>query len=183
MDSYINIDLKPDAEMRLNVLLNTVYTKFHKALCDVKSTNIGVSFPEYEVMLGGVLRIHGESSALRDLQGINWLGGIAGFCEVSDILSVPSETKYRNISRKQPVMSNSKLRRLIKRGTIVEEDIKKYRAEMFKSGIDNPYVELVSGSNAQKHRRYFEFGQILETPVPGKFNQFGLSKTATVPWF
>lgn len=183
MDRYIDIELRPDADMRLNVLLNTVYTKFHKALCDLKSNYIGVSFPKYELTLGNVLRVHGESAALHDLQGINWLGGMIGYCNVSDILSVPSEVKFRNISRKQSTMSNSKLQRLIKRGSISADDVKRYKAELFKKGLDNPYVELISASNNQKYRRYFEFGQVVDSPIPGEFDQFGLSKTATIPWF
>ncbi|MBL1320922.1 MAG: type I-F CRISPR-associated endoribonuclease Cas6/Csy4 [Methylophaga sp.] len=32
-------------------------------------------------------------------------------------------------------------------------------------------------------RRYIHFGEFLEQPVLGEFDSFGLSKTATVPWF
>ena len=46
MNYYLNIFIKPDAEMRLNFLLNNIYTKLHKALCDLNLTNIGVSFPK-----------------------------------------------------------------------------------------------------------------------------------------
>ena len=47
MKHFIEIKIKPDAEMRENVLLNKVYTKFHKRLFDLKSSEIGISFPEY----------------------------------------------------------------------------------------------------------------------------------------
>ena len=80
-------------------------------------------------------------------------------------------------------MTQSKLNRLIKRGSISQEQVKEYRTKMFTKGLDNPYVELVSGSNGQKHRRYIEFGPLLANPTEGAFDQFGLSKTATVPWF
>ena len=42
---------------------------------------------------------------------------------------------------------------------------------------------LTSGSSGHKHRRYIEFGELLTQPISGNFDQFGLSKTATVPWF
>jgi len=42
---------------------------------------------------------------------------------------------------------------------------------MFSRGLDNPYVELVSGSNGQRHRRYIEFGELLDNPVAGEFDQ------------
>jgi len=34
MNHHIDIKINPDAEMRENVLLNKVYTKFHKRLSD-----------------------------------------------------------------------------------------------------------------------------------------------------
>jgi CRISPR-associated endonuclease Csy4 len=169
--------------MRLNVLLNTVYTKLHKALCDLQTTKIGVSFPKYEVTLGDVLRIHGDESALNALQGRDWIGGMSGYCEVSDVRPIPADVKYRTVARKQTTMSNAKLKRLQKRGTITKEEVKAYKAKLFTKGLDNPYLELVSGSNGHRHRRYIEFGLLLNSPVEGNFDQFGLSKTATVPWF
>lgn len=202
MNHYFNITLLPDAELKVQVLMNAIFAKLHKLLCDKQSTAIGVSFPHYEmacksgnserlpsnfpqryVSLGNVLRIHGEESALNDLQGLNWLGGMSGYCKVSEIAAVPASTKFRRISRKQTTMSQSKLNRLIKRGSIPEDEIKQYKAKMFTKGLDNPYVELASGSNGHKHRRYIEFGEILDSPVAGEFDQFGLSKIATVPWF
>ncbi|KZY43677.1 MULTISPECIES: type I-F CRISPR-associated endoribonuclease Cas6/Csy4 [unclassified Oleiphilus] len=62
-------------------------------------------------------------------------------------------------------------------------NIKQYKAKMFNQSLDNPYVELVGGSNGEKHRRFIEFGPVMNEPVSGSFNQFGLSKNATVPWF
>jgi len=183
MDYYIDILIKPDSEMRLNVLLNTVYTKLHKILHDSQSVNIGISFPKYEITLGNVLRIHGDDSVLKNLHGFDWLGGIKGYCQVSEIKPIPVEVKFRTVSRKQSTMSPSKLRRLVKRGSISEDDVSEYRAKMFKKGLDNPYVELMSGSNGHRHRRYIDFGPLLERPVTGDFDQFGLSKSATIPWF
>jgi len=183
MDCYIDVQLKPDAEMRENVLLNKVYTKLHKALFTLKSTNIGVSFPKCHLKLGDILRIHGSRDRLMALQDLNWLGGLIGYCEVSDIKSVPEQTKFRTVSRKQSNMTESKSRRLVKRGTLLPEDVKGYKAKMFAQGLDNPYLEMESGSNGHKHRRYIKFGELLDTPVSGEFDLFGLSKQATVPWF
>ncbi len=183
MKSYIDIILSPDAEMPLNRLLNALYTKFHKALCDLNSKNIGISFPYYKATLGNLLRIHGSASDLEKLQQANWIGGMSGYCSISDILSVPDGSKFRTVSRKQTTMSQSKLNRLLKRGSITEDEVKNYKAKMFTKGLDNPYLELQSGSNGHRHRRYIQFGDIVDTPVSGEFDTFGLSKTATVPWF
>lgn len=183
MDSYIEIILKPDAEMRENVLLNKVYTKLHKALVTLNSDSTGVSFPQYNVILGRVIRIHSNSAMLHDLNGINWLGGLIGYCNVSEITVVPTQCEYRIISRIQSTMSQAKLRRLIKRGSISEEEVKTYKAKMFSKGLDNPYLELESSSNGYKHRRYLNIGELQGEAIQGKFDHFGLSKSATVPWF
>jgi len=183
MDCYIDVQLKPDAEMRENVLLNKVYTKLHKALFTLKSTNIGVSFPKYHLKLGDVIRIHAREGRLKELQTMNWLGGLIGYCEVSDVKPVPEQTKFRTVSRKQSNMTESKSRRLIKRGTLSSEEVKGYKAKMFAQGLDNPYLEMESGSNGHLHRRYIQFGELLDESVAGDFDQFGLSKVATVPWF
>lgn len=183
MNYYIDIEIQPDEEMRENVLLNKVYSKLHKALFDINATNIGVSFPEYKIMLGKVIRLHGSSDALAKLQTVNWLGGLIGYCKVTNALSIPNDCKYRVISRKRTTMSQSKLNRLIKRNSITELEIKQYKAKMFAQGLSNPYMELVSNSNGHKYRNYINFGELLEQPVNGAFDQFGLSKGATIPWF
>jgi len=54
---------------------------------------------------------------------------------------------------------------------------------MMQGGLENPYVELVSMSNSQLHRRFIEFGELQDVEVKGEFDLFGLSKTSTIPWF
>lgn len=183
MNHYINIRILPDAEMRENVLLNKVYTKFHKALCTLEADDIGVSFPEYKIKLGRVLRIHGRAERLEELQKLQWLGGLSGYCEISEIKPVPEDASYLVVSRIQTTMSPAKYRRLLARGTISEQEQKQYKAKMFQKSLDNPYLELVSISTGKKYRRYLAFSEILKLSKDGVFDQFGLSKTATVPWF
>ena len=183
MDYYLDICTKPDAEMRQNLLLNMVYTKLHKELFDRKATDIGVSFPEYRVLLGGVIRLHSTQQKLQSLYESDWLGGLSGYCKLIGVRRVPTDVKYRTISRVQSTMTESKLRRLVKRGSITDDDVREYRAKMFANGLDNPYLELQSISTGHKHRRYLAFGSLQEAPTAGEFDQFGLSKTATIPWF
>ena len=96
-----------------------------------------------------------------------------------DIENIPSDAKHRTVSRKQANMTEAKLRRLIKRGSISDDKVKAYKAKM----LDNPYLELKSNSSGYLQRRYIQFGTPLNVPVKGKFDVFGLSKSATVPWF
>ncbi len=173
----------PKKELRENVLLNQVYTAFHKRLYDLKLNNIAVSFPEYRLKLGRLFRIHGSKETLEKLQAKEWLGKYAEFCRISKIEAIPEKVQHRTVSRVQQNMTEAKLRRLIKRGNIHEVDIKKYRIKMFQGGLDNPYVELRSMSNGQMHRRFMEFGELQGVEVKGEFDLFGLSKDSTIPWF
>jgi len=183
MTHYIDIELLSKKEMRENYLLNQLYTAFHKRLYDLKSKTIGVSFPRYRVKLGTLLRVHGSLENLERLQEKEWLGKYKVYCKISDIQNIPKEVSYRTIYRVQQNMTQAKLRRLIKRGTISSEDIRKYKIKMLQGGLENPYVELKSASNGQLHRRFIEFGQCSTEEVKGDFNFFGLSKEATIPWF
>ena len=183
MNYFIDIKIKPDAEMRENVLLNKVYSKLHTVLYSLKSGDIGVSFPNYKVLLGDVIRLHGTESRLSELQNTNWLGGLSGYCQLAPIQIVPDNVTYRKISRIQSNMTEAKMRRLISRGSISTNDIKRYKAKMFSLGLDNPYLELESSSNGHKHRRYLNFSEETSLPATGEFDFFGLSKTATIPWF
>lgn len=90
---------------------------------------------------------------------------------------------YRTVSRKQPAMSKSKLKRLKNRGTIEHEQEKVYKAKLFAQGLDEPYLEFVSSSNGHKHRRYVSFGELVKIPAVGLFDTFGFSNQATIPWF
>ena len=183
MDYYLDIRLMPKKEMRENILLNQIFSVFHKRLYDLKSTTIGVSFPEYKLKLGRLLRIHGSKEDLERLQEKEWLGKYRNFCKVGKITVVPKDVKYRTVSRVQQNMTEAKLRRLIKRESIPYEEVKKYRIKMYESGLDNPFVELVSMSNGQRHRRFIEFGKLEDIAINGKFDLFGLSKIGTIPWF
>lgn len=183
MDSYIEIRLQPDAEMPEAELSSKVFTKFHKALVILHSNQIGISFPEVNVKLGRLFRLHGEARFLHDLQGLNWLGPLSGYCQVSEILAIPEQVQYRVISVKRSNLSQAKLRRLIARGSIDKEGEKRYKVKMLSQGFDNPYLDLFSSSTKQVHRKFFEFGEIQPLPVSGKFDSYGLSHTTTVPWF
>jgi CRISPR-associated endonuclease Csy4 len=183
MNYYMDIKLVPNKGLRENVLLNQVYTEFHKRLFDMKATNLAASFPNYRLKLGDIFRIHGEKEILSKLNEKDWLVEFKQFCNISEIKTIPDSVKHRTISRIQQTMSQAKLRRLIKRGTISEVDIKKYQVKMFQGGLENPYVELISMSNKQLHRRFIEFGVLQDEEIKGEFDLFGLSKVATIPWF
>lgn len=183
MDFYIEILLLPDAEFTSSFLMNSLYSKLHKALYDLSSDSIGVSFPKYNISLGNVLRIHGSSDDLGKLMNLNWIGAMTDYCNISHTTKAPSNSKYRIFSRQQSTMSQAKLRRLIKRGTLDTDTVDNYVLKMKEQVIQTPYLELKSASTGQRYRRFIKIGEITNEFVKGSFDHFGLSKTATVPWF
>ncbi|MEP1383458.1 MAG: type I-F CRISPR-associated endoribonuclease Cas6/Csy4 [Paraglaciecola sp.] len=186
MNYYIDIRLQPDAEMRENILLNKAFTKLHKALWDLNSTDIGVSFPEAKVLLGRLVRVHSTAERLQELIATNWLGGLSGYCHpgYAEIQKVPAKIKYRRVSRWQHNMSESHLRRLIKRGSITQDEIKAYKAKMFQKQMTTlPFLEIESTSSGSHHRRYIQMSDVMNEHRNGEFDTFGLSKVATIPWF
>tara|TARA_R110002033_G_scaffold153836_1_gene190277 strand:+ start:4680 stop:5231 length:552 start_codon:yes stop_codon:yes gene_type:complete len=183
MDSYIDICLQPDAEMREAELSSKVFTKFHKALVKLNTNKIGISFPHVNLKLGKIFRIHGEASLLNDLQGLEWLGPLNGYCQLSNILDVPENTLYRVISEKRSNLSKAKLRRLIARDSIDKEGEKRYKVKMLSQGFDNPYLDLFSGSTGQVFRKFFELSDITAQRSDGTFDTYGLSHSASIPWF
>ncbi len=54
---------------------------------------------------------------------------------------------------------------------------------MFSKGLENPYFDLYSNSTNQNYRFFINIGPDLELPIYGEFDTYGLSNTATVPWF
>lgn len=183
MDYYIDLNLHPTKENRENVLLNQIYMKIHYKLVDLKSTQIGISFPKHHITLGRQLRLHGHEADLQSLLQQIDLSKFGNSISSGSVSLVPSTCSYRTVSRKQPLMSPSKMRRLLKRGSLTEEDAKNYRRKLFTKGLSEPYLELESNSSQQKYRRYITHSPIQKTATVGTFDQFGLSKTATIPWF
>ena len=183
IDHFIEVAIKPDAEMSESVLLNKVYAKFHQALLTLNASDIGVSFPEQDVALGLVMRLHSTESRLLELESLQWLDELIAYCLVTKVTQVPDQCQHRTISHKQSTMTLSKLRRLTNRGAISPAKAKEYRARISSEGLGDPFLELEGELNGERHRKYIVPGNLLSEPVAGDFDQFGLSKTATIPWF
>jgi CRISPR-associated endonuclease Csy4 len=111
MTRYQDLELLPDVELPIFFIRNKVYTKLHKAIFDLNASDIGVSFPQAKERLGCVIRIHSTKDRLNELQKLNWLGGLAGYCQVGEVFSVPDEVKgHQVISRIRQTMSMAKSR-------------------------------------------------------------------------
>lgn len=99
-----------------------------------------------------MFRIHADKEALEKLNEKDWLGVFTKFCKVSSITVVPSEVKYRTISRIQQKYDRIKVTKIDKKREYFRRRYKNIEVKMISGGLDNPYVELVSMSNGQLHR-------------------------------
>lgn len=54
---------------------------------------------------------------------------------------------------------------------------------MEEARTDLPWLNLRSLSTGQSFRLFIRHGELLSAPVVGMFSTYGLSATATVPWF
>lgn len=174
--------MKMNQKMKTNTILNQVYTNIHKALVSIQSSNIGVSFPEYKIVLGSIVRLHGTKEELEKLMNTDIMKSLND-CNVSEISAVPENCNcYIKTSRIQSKMSNSKLNRLVRRGSISEDDKKKYKIKMLQSSMSNPFILMRSESNKNFYKRFFQIEKI-DSLESGSFDSFGTSQIASVPCF
>ncbi|ELY4704820.1 type I-F CRISPR-associated endoribonuclease Cas6/Csy4 [Cronobacter sakazakii] len=46
-----------------------------------------------------------------------------------------------------------------------------------------PWIQVKSLSSGQQYRLFIQHGALQPTPVSGTFSSYGLSASATIPWF
>lgn len=187
MDHYLDLHLLPDPEFPATQLMSALLAKLHRALHDLRRDDIGISFPGVDgktAGLGGHLRLHGSAEALDTLMALNWLTGMRDHLTMSDLLGVPAAARYRCVSRVQ-VDSNPERarRRLIKRHGISEAEARERIPDEAAKRCKLPFAQLRSRTTGQHFRLFIQHGALMEKPQPGNFNGYGLSSTATVPWF
>jgi CRISPR-associated endonuclease Csy4 len=186
MDSYIDLRLKPDPEFPATTLMSALFSKLHRGLATYGRGDVGISFPDAadKRSLGCRLRLHGNAAALHQLVLIDWLRGMRDHVAISEIMPVPTEAKPWRVRRVQAKSNPERLRRrLMARKGLDHESacqlIPDSRAEM----LDLPYVVLSSATTGQRFRLFIEQLPVPEKVVSGSFNAYGISTSATVPWF
>lgn len=182
MDHYQQFVILPDPEFTEIMLLNALVAKLHRALHDYSKGDIGISFPKAGNTLGNILRLHGSQAALNALSTQVWFKGMRDHCDISDIQPVPTVSQWLLVKRKQPNLTNAKMRRLIQRNAITEEQAELLMADKTKRKLPLPFIQLKSISTGESFRLHIE-QQVVNSPVNGSFNRYGLSQQATVPLF
>jgi len=188
MESYINITLLPDPEFPAPMLMNALFAKLHRVLVKIKSDGIGISFPsvnEKKPTLGDQLRLHGTAVALQNLQAQNWLQGMRDHLETSEIEQVPANAQHRQIKRVQVKSSAERLRRRYSKRHqgVTEQDAAELIPITVEKRLTQPYLQLKSESSGQSFRLFLQHQPPQAEAVAGAFNCYGISQTATIPWF
>lgn len=203
MDHYLEIRLLPDPEFVPTVLMNALFIKLHRALVELGSNAIGLSFPDVQhayrdeggsatrgakaggkPTLGGRLRLHGKAENLQRLMALNWLTGMRDHITLNGPNPIPKNTGHRTVRRVQAKSSPERLRRRqIKRKGITEEEALRAVPDSTVEHLNLPYVTIKSQSTGQAFRLFIGHQPVGNEPVNGEFSSYGLSPTATVPWF
>ncbi|QGU88879.1 type I-F CRISPR-associated endoribonuclease Cas6/Csy4 [Erwinia sorbitola] len=184
MDHYQDIQVIADAETSGPVLLAQLFMRLHQMLGRVAAGRIGVSFPLVARTLGDCLRVHGTLADLTALQQSGWQQGLRDYIISGEISAVPQEVSWRVVKRVQVKSSAERLRRRsVNKGWISEEEARERISVLKEQRSNLPYVLIKSGSNGNAYPLFIEHGPLQSTPVSGGFNSYGLSATATIPWF
>ena len=187
MDRYIDIRLLPDPEFPAPVLMNALFSKLHRGLVTHGGRNIGVSFPDVGKngrSLGECLRLHGSKTDLEKLMVSNWLVGMRDHAAVSEIAEIPARAKQRVVRRVQAKSNPEReRRRLMTRKGITTEQAMRAIPDSSAKKLNLPYLVLTSQSTGQQFRLFVEHLAVQDQAMGGTFGAYGLSSTATIPWF
>ena len=187
MNSYLEIRLLPDPEFSPTTLMNALFSKLHRALVTHGGQNIGVSFPEAgekNPTLGARLRLHGVAADLETLMALGWMAGMRDHANVGEIAPVPAQAKHRVVRRVQAKSNPERdRRRLIARKGLSTEEARQAIPDSAAERLRLPYLVVGSKSTEQQFRLFVEHLPVQDMALPGLFSAYGLSPSATVPWF
>lgn len=187
LSHYIELHLRPDPEVAPTQLLAALYTRLHRALAAQGTTSIAVGFPGYSAerhTLGERLRLHGSAADLQAWATGQWLGSVRDHVGATPLLPVPADAQHRTLRRVQVKSSPERLRRrLMKRHSLTAQQASERIPDSLARTTPLPYVQLASTSTAQQFRLFLALGAAQEAVQMGDFNAYGLSTTATIPWF
>jgi CRISPR-associated endonuclease Csy4 len=200
MKYYLDITLLPDAEANLGFLWHKVFQQVHIALVDNKvgenESSIALSIVDYgdkSFPLGNKLRLLAmDENALQKLDIQRWLNRLSDYCHIKPIKSVPADvTQYACFKRKSVKSIEKKAQRRAQHLNKPYDEVLAYLSEEGRSKKSPlPFINVESQETKKRVEqgvasRFLLFieKKLSDRPENGKFDCYGLSKTATVPWF
>jgi len=205
MKYYLDITLLPDAEANLGFLWQKIFQQVHIALVDNKvgdnESAIALSIPGYksgkskekDFPLGNILRLLADNEdALVKLNIHQWLKRLSDYCHIKPIKAVPADIKQYAQFKRKPVKSIEKKAK--RRAEHLNKPYAEVLAYLLKEGKSSksplPYINVESKDTKKRveqggscHFSLFIEHMLFDVPASGKFDCYGLSKIATVPWF
>lgn len=187
MHHYIDIHLRPDPEFPAHQLMAALCAKLHRGLVQVRTNRIAVSFPGYREAgptIGSTLRLIGPAAELGQLMEEDWLRGMRDHVDVKSPSAVPDGVPHRSLRRVQAKSSPTRLRRRqMRRHRLTEEEALERAPDTCAEVLNLPFLAFTSTSTGQRFKLFLRLGPSVTIPQPGDFNSYGLSSTATIPWF
>ncbi len=185
MDYYLDIIVLPDPEFKEAVLMNALFSKMHRAFVEIDNTSIGVSFPEFrDKSLGNRLRLHGSQEKLSQFMEMHWLKGLRDYILKTEIQPIPQNNQHRLVNRVQAKSSVERLyRRSIAKGWLTSEKAYERLSSIKAQRLKLPFIKLRSSSTQQEFCLFIRHEALRNKASSGKFNTYGLSSEATIPWF
>jgi len=200
MNYYLDITLLPDAEANLGFLWQKIFQQVHIALVDNKvgdnESAIALSIVNYgdkDFPLGNKLRLlAANEDALVKLDIHQWLKRLTDYCHIKAIKSVPADIKQYARFKRKPVKSIEKKAK--RRAEHLNKPYAEVLAYLIKEGSSGksklPFINVESQETKKRAEQgvlcqflLFIEQSFFEAPASGTFDCYGLSKTATVPWF
>lgn len=199
MQAYQHITLLPSPEIPQHFLREKLFRQVHLALAETKTSGIdgrgkpveyseyGLSFPQYDAQLhalGCQLRVFAESKEkLQKLNLPRWLDRLTDYCHYTSIKTVPDQTQHVRFERKQFTTNIERLvKRRAKRKNETLEEVRTYYSGFNVQLTKLPFIHVHSLSKNKRFKLFIDM-QYVDYPTEGQFSCYGLSKTATVPWF
>lgn len=187
MDHYVDIDLRPGPEFGPCQLMSALFAKLHRALVANPALGLAISFPRHDAdvpHLGNKLRLHGSLASLDALLASGWLTGMRDHVVYTGSAAVSATAKHRAVRRVQVQSNPERLRRrLMKRHGLDAAQARQQIPDSAAESLRLPFIQLRSASTGQTFRLFIVHGPIVDEAQVGPINAYGLSQTATVPWF
>ena len=199
MKYYQDITLLPDPETDLYFLWKKVYQQIHLALVEIKGegnrVGVGVGFPKYvygksRKHLGNKLRLFASTEAeLNQLNAEKWLERLQDYAHLTKPRAVPNKTEHVSFARKQIKSLEKIAKRRAEHLNISYDEALAFLMNAGRSDeCDLPFIQmesLSSESSSTSRNRFplFVERKRVDKSMGGRFDCYGLSKTATVPWF
>ncbi|MBO9677127.1 MAG: type I-F CRISPR-associated endoribonuclease Cas6/Csy4 [Acidovorax sp.] len=185
---YIDITLLPDPEFSHAHLQGALVAKLHRALVQLRSDNIGISFPQYSLRprtLGTTLRLHGGEAALQCLMDLPWLQGMRDHVQCTPQPTLVPEGAVPCLVQRRQFKTNPdrlRRRRMRRKGETAEQAAAAI-PDSAEHTPDLPYVQLHSASTGQSFCLFISQKVVQAAEARKGFNTYGMSLGAVVPLF